>query len=133
MLLIRLHNVAYSTINSRLETITDDVHSQTQLDPLFPDLAVGNFSLCAFGNFQMKFMLQICLHLLGQVEMKLGLPKGKRVSSCTNPKQGILDTALSSQSLKEALREILSECSVQTAIKETVAQIGWKLRGMIDV
>ncbi|KAL8703498.1 MAG: hypothetical protein Q9201_003308 [Fulgogasparrea decipioides] len=48
--------------------------------PLFPGLCLNGVCLDNFANFQIKFLLQITAHTLGEIECMLGLPEGYRVS-----------------------------------------------------
>ncbi|KAL8734601.1 MAG: hypothetical protein Q9181_003153 [Wetmoreana brouardii] len=48
--------------------------------PLFPGLCLNGVCLDNFANFQIKFLLQITAHTLGEIECVLGLPEGYRVS-----------------------------------------------------
>ncbi|KAF2792077.1 hypothetical protein K505DRAFT_326405 [Melanomma pulvis-pyrius CBS 109.77] len=41
---------------------------------IFPSLQIGGISLSNYPNFQLKFVLQICVHHLGEIEGLLGLP-----------------------------------------------------------
>ena len=53
-------------------TAATSPHSSTPI--LFPHLQIGGVSLAAYPRFQLKFILQICVHHLGEVELLLGLP-----------------------------------------------------------
>ncbi|KAI4241069.1 MAG: hypothetical protein LQ352_007510 [Teloschistes flavicans] len=48
--------------------------------PLFPGLCLDGVCLDNFAKFQIKFLLQITTHTLGEIEGVLGLPEGYRVS-----------------------------------------------------
>lgn len=46
----------------------------------FPSLTIGGISLVPYSRFQLRFLLQICVHHLGEIEALMGLPAGLRVS-----------------------------------------------------
>lgn len=48
--------------------------------PVFPGLSLDGVCLDDFAKFQIKFLLQITAHTLGEIEGVLGLPEGYRVS-----------------------------------------------------
>ena len=48
--------------------------------PLFPGLCLDGVCLDDFAKFQIKFLLQITTHTLGEIEGVLGLPEGCRIS-----------------------------------------------------
>ena len=76
--IIHLHSILYSKIFDHLTTLPH--RKDAQLPPAFPGMQVGCMSLDDFGSFQMKLLLQISTHILGEVEMALGLPDGYRIS-----------------------------------------------------
>ena len=48
--------------------------SRSPTPVVFPHLQIGEVSLAVYSRFQLKFILQICVHRLGDVEILLGLP-----------------------------------------------------------
>ncbi|KAL8704359.1 MAG: hypothetical protein Q9201_002484 [Fulgogasparrea decipioides] len=48
--------------------------SRSPTPVVFPHLQIGGVSLAVYPRFQLKFILQICVHHLGDVEILLGLP-----------------------------------------------------------
>ena len=77
--------LAYST-SSILATLQKQRVPSTQhpppstTPPLFPGLSLSGVSLDHFAKFQIKFLLQITTHTLGEIEHVLGLPEGYRIS-----------------------------------------------------
>ena len=93
ILLIQLHYVLYEQIYSALDSSTSfpsqlasgESNSSTAspvslnrpaIPPVFPLLSIGGMSLAPYPRFQLKFILEICVYHLGEVEALLGLPAG---------------------------------------------------------
>ncbi|MCJ1460111.1 hypothetical protein MMC28_010490 [Mycoblastus sanguinarius] len=60
--------------NSGNSTATAATFPRPSIPVPFPHLQIGGVSLAAYPRFQLKFILQICVHHLGEVELLLGLP-----------------------------------------------------------
>lgn len=92
----------------------------------FPSLHIGGVSLSAYPRFQYKFVMQICVHHLGEVEALLGLPAGLCVSEQMVGNGGILRkgadgiTVLVQTIMRQAestvkgIRNVLTELTEQT-------------------
>jgi hypothetical protein len=87
--LTQLHYTLYTRIQDIVSTSTSfsaapptpsTPGSASPTLPAFPSLAIGGISLAPYSRFQLKFLLQICVHHLGEIEVLLGLPAGFRVS-----------------------------------------------------
>lgn len=100
--IIHLHNILYSRIYDHL---TASLRKGASVPPVFPGLQVGGMPLDEFGNFQVKLLLQISTHVLGEVEMALGLPDGYRISKKSGQSLGILETSVSVQFIEMTMRE----------------------------
>ena len=79
---------------------------EQQPPPLFPGMQVDGVSLDDFSVFQIKLILQINTHVLGEIEMALGLPDGFRISVKTPGTTGVLETSVSVQFIEAMMREI---------------------------
>ena len=79
---------------------------EQQPPPLFPGMQVDGVSLDDFSVFQIKLMLQINTHVLGEIEMALGLPDGFRISGRTPGTTGVLETSVSVQFIEATMCEI---------------------------
>ena len=79
---------------------------EQQPPPLFPGMQVDGVPLDDFSVFQIKLMLQINTHVLGEIEMALGLPDGFRISARTPGTTGVLETSVSVQFIEAMMREI---------------------------
>lgn len=99
-------NLSSMASSSLYENLVDSKATPT---PLFPGLSLDGVCLDSFAKFQIKFLLQITTHTLGEIEGVLGLPEGCRVSrrdirTAENgrPKQrGILETGCVSKGFIE--------------------------------
>ena len=100
---IRLHSIIYMQVHDYLITVPSK--RELPLPPIFPGIEVGGFPLDVFRNFQVKLLLQILAHLLGEIEMLLGLPEGYRVSKKDRQSQGILEASVSGQFVEMTMRE----------------------------
>ena len=79
---------------------------EQQPPPLFPGMQVDGVSLDDFSSFQIKLILQINTHVLGEIEMALGLPDGFRISARIPGTTGVLETSVSVQFIEATMREI---------------------------
>ena len=79
---------------------------EQQPPPLFPGMQVDGVSLDDFSIFQIKLILQINTHVLGEIEMALGLPDGFRISARIPGTTGVLETSVSVQFIEATMREI---------------------------
>ena len=120
-----------------------------QPPPVFPGLHVGGVSLDDFSVFQVKLISQISTHLLGEIEMALGLPNGFRISRRTPGTTGVLETSVSVQFIETTMREI--ETTMPTirgrgpemgvgveqdrvnSIKESLVSLSHLLKGTINI
>ncbi|KAF2816385.1 uncharacterized protein BDZ99DRAFT_458260 [Mytilinidion resinicola] len=99
---------------------------------LFPGLTIGGVSLACYPRFQLKFILQICVHHLGEVETLLGLPAGFCVSKSgldggeATAAGGILHPVLVRTVMMEAEETV-------KGIKRVLAELGEDLKGSIQV
>ena len=124
--IIHLHSILYARIldhllasspssrnhdgnrNNLAASQRQEQHKQEvqQPPPIFPGLQVGGVSLDDFSVFQVKLISQISTHLLGEIEMALGLPNGFRISRRTPGTTGVLETSVSVQFIETTMREI---------------------------
>jgi hypothetical protein len=105
------------------------------LPAVFPDLALGGFSLASFARFQFKFLVQVCVHELGMIEATLGLPAGCRVSDVENT-SGLMRPLLGAGDEKTRLLvwTILREIEQPAhGIRDTLNELREALRGSIQI
>ena len=129
--IIHLHSILYARIldhlltslpsrrhNNRNKSATPQQQPQQQQQqqqqkpqghqppPIFPGMQVDGVSLDEFSVFQIKMILQINTHVLGEIEMALGLPDEFRISGRPPGTTGVLETSVSVQFIEATMREI---------------------------
>lgn len=150
-----LHRILYTAIHhymvsntsakSKTSSSQHDLSTTEQLSakqrPLFKGLQIGGTSLEDFHPFQVKFVLQITVHILGEIEHTLGLPGVDRVSKKTDDEQpGILGAGVSPQLLKTVMRDNAvpggrggPDGSIVLAMRDRLSQLRKLLRGSINL
>ncbi|MCJ1459370.1 hypothetical protein MMC28_009747 [Mycoblastus sanguinarius] len=99
--ILHLHSLLYSRFSDYLTTL---FQKGAPLPPVFPGMQAGGVSLDDFGKLQVKFLIHISTHVLGEIEMALGLPDGYRISK-KRMSQGILDGSTSMAFIELAMKE----------------------------
>ncbi|KEQ78406.1 hypothetical protein M438DRAFT_410245 [Aureobasidium pullulans EXF-150] len=103
---------------------------------IFADIQLGDMSLREYGRFQIKFVLQVSTHLLGEIETVLGLPENCRVSKIEEGKQnGILNSTMSSHLIEALTRnsEVGRERNQIASIRERLLKLRSLLKGTINI
>ena len=103
--ILHLHSLLYSRLSLSLAPSLQNTSTNSPPPPLFPGLCIGAVSLDRFAKFQIKLLLQISVHLLGEIEKVLGLPDRYRISKKQNEDQGIFDGAVSAQFIEMTMEE----------------------------
>ncbi|KAF2278242.1 uncharacterized protein EI97DRAFT_465586 [Westerdykella ornata] len=104
---------------------------------LFPSLSIGGISLAPYPRFQLKMIVQICVHHLGEVESLLRLPAGFSVSDegangGDNREGGILYP--DSDRMALLVRTIMLEAGDSVkGIRRVLAELAEEFRGSIQV
>ena len=84
--------------NTNINTINNNNNTTPPLDisvpPVFPGMQVGGVSLDQFGTFQVNLLLQISMHLLGEIELALGLPKEYSSGERKGSRRGVLEASV---------------------------------------
>ena len=114
-------------------------HLVVAVPPVLPGLQVGGVSLDPWGTLQVKFLLQISMHVLGEIELALGLPDeyvliGKRKSERSDSRGGgvgLLEASVSGGFVKRVMEE--GECRGQRVevVRERLAELRSVLRGAV--
>ena len=100
--ILHLHSLLYSQFSDFLVSLSErGVH----MPPLIPGMQIGGVSLDDFGKFQIKFLLQVSTHVLGEIEIALGLPDGHRISKKDRHSQGILEESVSTEFIEMTMGE----------------------------
>ena len=101
--IVHLHSIFYTQVH---DCIIAPLHKrELPLAPIFPGMHVGGVPLDDFRNFQIKLLLQISTHVLGEIETALGLPDGYRISKKNPQSHGILEASVSVQFVEMTMRE----------------------------
>jgi len=79
--------------------------SNDPIPPVFPGMQIGGVSLDQFGTFQVKLLLQICLHILEDIELALGLPDEYRFGKRKSGGRGVLEASVSAGFVQCLMRE----------------------------
>ena len=109
--IIRLYSIMYSHIlDYTLAFLPNNTSISQHVDsvpPVFPGLQVGVVSLDEFGTFQVMLLLQISVHVLGEIELALGLPEEYRVGKSKGGRGGggVLDASVSRSFVNCLMRE----------------------------
>ncbi|CAD6590218.1 MAG: hypothetical protein ASARMPREDX12_008655 [Alectoria sarmentosa] len=104
--IIHLHSAMYARILDYM--LAFPPHKTQHVDsvpPVFPGMQVGGVSLNRFGTFQVKLLLQISVHVLGEIESSLGLPKEYRVGKRKGGGTGVLGANVSGGFVQSLMKE----------------------------
>lgn len=100
--------------------------------PVFPGMQVGGVSLDQFGTFQVNLLLQISMHLLGEIELALGLPKEYSVGKRKGSGRGVLEASVSSSFVKCLMREEAWRGKRVECVRDRLAYLRRVLKGAVD-
>ena len=103
MRLIHLHSVMHSHFLEYLLNFSQT--DQNDIPPVFPGMQVDGVSLDSFGTFQVMFVLQASLRVLGDVEIMLGLPEDCRIGKRKSGVKGVLGASVSAGFINAVMRE----------------------------
>ncbi|KAG9235751.1 hypothetical protein BJ875DRAFT_482931 [Amylocarpus encephaloides] len=107
-------------------------HPRQFIPIAFPSLNIGGVSLSAYPRFQLKFILQICVHHFGEVEALLGLPAGFCVSEQRPGSGGILHQGTGGTAM--LVRTVMIEADeTMKGIRGVLAELVEELRGNIQI
>jgi len=122
--IIHLHSILYAHILEYMLALPPHNTDRVDLIPLvFPGMQVGGVSLDRFGTFQIKILLQISVHVLGEIEVALGLPEGYRVGKRKGERRGVLGASVSGEFV-ESLTKGRTKC-----VKEQLRSLRRVLKG----
>ena len=145
-----LYTAAYYSIvdPQNQESVSENSKPRHQTDPslgyqvpVFKGLHLGDVSLEQFTTFQVKLVIQVASHLLGEVEHLLGLPDGCRISrGGSDQGKGILGVSASPHLLRMIIRDMRSPlsglgrgCSPVQATKDRLSQLKRLFRGSVSI
>lgn len=132
--ILNLHSRLYSQFSDFLASSSE---RGANMPPIIPGIQVGGVSLDDFGRFQIKFLLQVSTHVLGEIEMALGLPDGHRISKKDRQRHGILEGSVSTQFIEMTMGErgktgMGMEKDKVTSIRNHIASLRQLLKGTIN-
>ncbi|KAL2045892.1 hypothetical protein ABVK25_011946 [Lepraria finkii] len=131
--IVRLHSIMYkSMLDYTLAFPAAASPHMAAIPPVFPGLQIGGVSLDAFGTLQVVLLLQIAVHVLGEIEVALGLPKEYRVGRCERGGRGVLEASVSSGFVKCLMREGVWRGKRVDCMREQLSQLKQALKGTID-
>ena len=133
--IVHLYHIMYTHILDYMSTFlpSHTPHLDSIIPPIFPNIQVGGFSLDRFGAFQILLLLQISVHVLGEIESVLGLPKEHRVGKSKAGKMGVLGTSVSGEFLKCLLSEgTWRGKKVEESVREQLRDLRRVLKSALD-
>lgn len=133
--LTQLHYALYQEMNFALMKLSDcpsHEFSPSDIFVLFPMLHIGGVSLSSYYRFQLKFVLQICVHHLGETEALLGLPADLCVGGRMLQGEGILHQSTGEMSFLVRTIMCQAEKTVK-GIRSVLAELSERTKGAIEV
>ena len=131
--IVHLHNIMHAHI---LDYMFAFLRPHTQhvdsIPPIFPNMQVGGVSLNRFGTFQIRLLLQISVHVLGEIESALGLPKEHRVGKSKGGRTGVLGASVSGEFLKCLMSEGAWRGKKVESVREQLRNLRRVLKRALD-
>ena len=104
--IVHLHSIMHARMLDYMSAFLQHNTQHVELiPPVFPNMQVGGVSLNRFGTFQIKLLMQISVHVLGEIESALGLPMEFRVGKSKGEKMGVLGESVSGEFVKCLMNE----------------------------
>ena len=133
--IIHLHSIMHVRLLDYLLAFFPHTNQHAgSVPPVFPGMQVGGVSLDGFGPFQVKLLLQISLHVLGEIELALGLPEeymiGKRKRK--RDARGLLEASVSEGFVKRLMKEEAWRGKRIEFVRERLKDLRRVLKGAID-
>ncbi|KAK7542249.1 uncharacterized protein J3D65DRAFT_655620 [Phyllosticta citribraziliensis] len=130
--LVHLHSLMYTKFH---EWLLSWPSKGAQANAIFPSLSVGNQSLGISGKFQVELFLRFSLHILGEIEMRLGLPAESSVCggySTAGAHGEVLGSSVSPEVLRMALSILENGPGGMStmSLRETLLRINQSLKGI---
>ena len=133
--IIHLHSIMHVRLLDYLLAFFPHTNQHAgSVPPVFPGMQVGGVSLDRFGPFQVKLLLQIGMHVLGEIESALGLPEeymiGKRKRKRDG--RGVLEASVSGGFVKRLMKEEVWRGKRVEFVRERLRDLRRVLKGAID-
>ena len=105
------------------------------IPPVFPGMQIGGVSLDRFGPFQVKLLLQISIHVLGEIELALGLPEEFMIGKIKRKREGrgLLEASVSGGFVKRLMKEEAWRGKKVDFVRERLGNLKRVLKGAIDI
>jgi hypothetical protein len=141
--LTQLHLGLYMQIKSLLLSSSNTAPAASGSHPIyepippaiFQGLTLNGLSMASFARFQLKFIVQVCVHELGIIEATLGLPAVCRISdvgSMSESERPILGAGNGKMGL--LVWSVLTEVEQPVhGIRHTLIELRESLRGSIQI
>lgn len=131
--IIHLHSIMHAHIlDYMLAFLPHTTQHVDSVPPVFPGMQVGGVSLDKFGTFQVNLLLQISVHVLGEIELALGLPEECRVGKRKGGGGGVLEASVSGGFVKCLMREGAWRGKSVECVREQLGNLRRVLKGAID-
>ena len=134
--IVHLHSIMHIRLLDYLLAFVPNTNRHgVSVPPVFPGMQVGGVSLDRFGPFQVKLLLQISIHVLGDIELALGLPEefmiGKRKRKSEG--RGLLEASVSGGFVKRLMKEEAWRGKKVEFVRERLGNLKRVLKGAIDI
>ncbi|MCJ1271054.1 hypothetical protein MMC22_010953 [Lobaria immixta] len=131
--IIHLHSIMYARIlDYMLAFLQHTTQHVDSVPPIFPGMQVGGVSLNEFGTFQVKLLLQISVHVLGEIESALGLPEEYRIANRKSEGTGVLRASVSVGFVNSLMKEGAWRGKRVECVREQLKNLRRVLKGAID-
>nr|ANM86386.1 hypothetical protein [Cladonia uncialis subsp. uncialis]AUW31120.1 hypothetical protein [Cladonia uncialis subsp. uncialis] len=133
--IIHLHSIMHIKLLDYLLAFFPHTNQHAgSVPPVFPGMQVGGVSLDRFGPFQVKLLLQIGMHVLGEIELALGLPEEYMIGKRKRKKdgRGLLEASVSAGFVKRLMREEAWRGKKVEFVRERLRDLRRVLKGAID-
>lgn len=104
------------------------------IPPVFPGMQIGGVSLDKFAPFQVKIVLQTSIHLLGEIELALGLPEEYMIAKKRRKGggKGVLEASVSGGFVKRLMKEEGWKGKRVECVRERLRNLRQVLKGAVD-
>ena len=133
--IIHLHSIMHLRLLDYLLAFLPHTNQHSiSVPPVFPGMQIGGASLDRFGPFQVKLLLQISIHVLGEIELALGLPEEYMIGKKKRKRdgRGLLEACVSGGFVKHLMKEEAWRGKKVDFMKERLRELRRVLKGAID-
>ena len=134
--IIHLHSIMHIRLLDYLLAFFPHTNRHgVSIPPVFPGMQIGGVSLDRFGPFQVKLLLQISIHVLGEIELALGLPEEFMIGKRKRRREGrgLLEASVSGGFVKRLMKEEAWRGKKVEFVRERLGNLKRVLKGAIDI